>query len=57
MEQPYTSIRQEILRKPEEQLPFIENVYGVKTIGIFGSVSMTGFRDRLIHGYFSVDTI
>lgn len=35
----YVSIRDEVLRNLERELPFLEREFDIETIGVFGSVS------------------
>ncbi len=36
---PYTSIKADVLAKLERELPFLRETYEIQTIGLFGSVS------------------
>lgn len=39
MSSSYVSIRDEVLRKLERELPYLQKEFDIETIGIFGSVS------------------
>lgn len=48
----YVSIREDVLRKLERELPYLQKEFDIETIGIFGSVSRGRIRLKAISMYF-----